>query len=379
VQDIARDEGWSQAHARQVIEAGPYLADEAVAAGLVDGALDRYELDAPLEALQGAALPRLEAIEPRAPRDWGGARRIGVVVVDGTLVDGRNQDIPFVGIHTSGGQTIVEAIEGLAADPSIGAIVLRVDSPGGSVLASDQIWRALRRARRRKPVIASMGAVAASGGYYVASAADEIWADPATITGSIGIFFGKVDFSALAERLGVRIEHLRRGPHAGAESLFRPFTPVERALLVEKVRRWYRLFLRRVATGRGLPVARVHELGQGRVYSGDRALRLGLVDRLGGFDSALSRARRLARLSDEAAVILLPRRPEHLLEYVLGQGPGAQLALGALDEEGPAAQGRSAPTLLPLELRRAAELAMVLGHTREGIPMALMPAYLESE
>ncbi|MBK7153614.1 MAG: S49 family peptidase [Sandaracinaceae bacterium] len=109
-------------------------------------------------------------------------------------------DIPLIDIHQSGARTIIATLDAYARDPNIAAIVLRIDSPGGSALASEQIWRAIRRAREHKPVIASLGAVAASGGYYIASAADEIWADPATLTGSIGIYYGKVDFQQLAER-----------------------------------------------------------------------------------------------------------------------------------------------------------------------------------
>ena len=151
---------------------------------------------------------------------FGPTGQIGVVVIDGTIVDGDNVDVPFLDVHMSGGRTVSEAIDKLADDPRIRAIVLRVDSPGGAVMASDQIWRAVKRAREKKPVVASMGDVAASGGYYVASAANEIWALPSTITGSIGIFYGKVDLAPLAERFHVGIETDRRGAHAGADSLF---------------------------------------------------------------------------------------------------------------------------------------------------------------
>jgi protease-4 len=161
--------------------------------------------------------------------------RIGVVVVDGDMVDGDNVDIPLVDIHLSGGRTVSQAIQGFTEDPTVRAIVVRVDSPGGSAMAADQIWRAIRRARQVKPVIASLGSVAASGGYYVASATDEIWADPSTVTGSIGVFFGKVDIAPLAERIGIGIEVLSRGKHADMESIWRPFTDDERAVLKQKV------------------------------------------------------------------------------------------------------------------------------------------------
>jgi protease-4 len=218
----------------------------------------------------------------------------------------------------SGGRTVVDAIDRMAANSRIRAIVLRVDSPGGAVMASDQIWRAVQRARKKKPVIASMGEVAASGGYYVASAANEIWASPSTITGSIGIFYGKVDIEPLVKHFGVNVETEKRGSHAGADSMFRPFTDADRALLVEKLRVWYRQFLERVAEGRKLPIERVDALARGRVYSGDSAHALGLIDSLGGFGSALARARELGGLPVDAEVVVSPQRPSSLLDYVLG-------------------------------------------------------------
>src|SRR5690606_25462625 len=146
----------------------------------------------------------------------------------------------------------------------------------------------------------------------------EIWASPSTVTGSIGIFYGKVDFAPLANRFGVSIESDKRGAHAGADSLFRPFTDDERATLAQKLRIWYRQVLERAAVGRKLPIERVDELARGRVYSGDGAHAVGLVDKLGGFASALARARELAGLSIDAEVVIRPQRPSTLLDYVLG-------------------------------------------------------------
>ncbi len=180
------------------------------------------------------------------------------------------------------------------------------------------------RARRVKPVIASMGSVAASGGYYISSAADEIWADPTTLTGSIGVFYGKVDVAQLAAHIGVTVEEVRRGAHAGADSIWRPFTPGERAILADKIRQYYRMFLRRVAEGRGMAPAAVDAVGRGRVWSGDRAVQNGLVDRLGGFDSALVRARQLAGLPPDASLLVVPFRPSSLLDYVTG-GSGQEI------------------------------------------------------
>lgn len=324
--DLGRDEAWLKG----MIDRGPFIAQRAVAEKLVAASVDRHDLERDARKVFGARAtirePQPVAREPR----FGPTPQIGVVVIDGTIVDGDNVDIPFFDVHMSGGHTVADAIDRLADDARIAAIVLRIDSPGGAVLASDQIWRAARRARAKKPVIASMGEVAASGGYYVAAGASEIWASPSTITGSIGIFYGKVDVAQLAARIGVGIETASRGAHAGADSLFRPFTDDERAGLAEMLRVWYRQFLERVAEGRNLSLERVDELARGRVYSGDEAQALGLVDSLGGFQAALARARQLAKLDITAELVVVPAVPSNLLEYVTGSTAQAQAgALGA--------------------------------------------------
>jgi protease-4 len=261
----------------------------------------------------------------------------------------------------------------MAADPNIRAIVLRVDSPGGAALASDKIWRAVRRARERKPVVASMGAVAASGGYYVACAADEIWADPSTLTGSIGIFYGKVDVVGLAGMLGIGIESFARGKRAGAESIFRPFTEEERAALADAMRTYYRLFLTRVAEGRGMKVEAVDALGRGRVYSGDAAQRVGLVDRLGGFASALMRARELAGLGQDAPVDVRPPRRDRLLDFLLG-GVAASTQTDAASATG--LEGDSLPAL-PKGARALLRVVTTLEQIGSGAPLALLPYQIE--
>lgn len=366
--DLERDLELSPGEGARVLDEGPYAAPEALAAKLVSAPGDENVLEGELPRVFGRRMPLSKEIAGAPARRWGVAPRIGVVVVDGTIVDGDNVDVPFVDIHLSGARTVIASIDRFARDPSIAAIVLRVDSPGGSALASDQIWRAVVRARRRKPVIASFGAVAASGGYYIGAAAEEIWADPSTITGSIGIYYGKVDVAPLAERVGVNIEHFGRGRHAGAESMFRPFTPEERAMLAKKIRIWYRLFLDRVAKGRRMGVAEVDRVARGRVYTGDQALELGLVDRLGGYASALARARELGGLDANAEVVVAPFRPEGLLDYVFGGGQ-------ARETFGP---GRPMPSLTPA-LRETLRMAMTLGHVGAGIPLALLPGSITIE
>jgi protease-4 len=376
VWDLSRDLSVSEARVREIVDAGPYVADRALEVGLVDALADENDLDEALRDTFGGSYGRRREEPDRAHPRWGRPPRVGVVVVDGEMVDGENLDVPLLEIHGTGGRTAARAIEAMSADPEIAAIVVRIDSPGGSVLAADQIWRAIQRARERKPVIASLGAVAASGGYYVASACDEIWADPATVTGSIGVWFGKIDVQPLAQRFGVRTELLGRGRHAGAESLWRPFTPEERALLADMVRHWYRMFLRRVAEGRGMRLRELDAMARGRVWTGDRALELGLVDRLGGFYSALVRARELGGLPDDADFEVRPARPSTFLDYLLGSAPlvaagNAERAAGGADV------GELVRTLTP-ELREVLRAVWIVRNGQAAqIPLARWPMSIE--
>lgn len=364
VSDLATDLRVSQTHVSELVDSGPYLAHAAVAAHLVHSVADEYELeDGSLDLFGDRAMTReLPGVGERA---WGKAPGVGVVVVDDEIVDGESVEIPFVGTHMSGAETIIRELEEQGRDPSIRAVVLRVDSPGGSALASDKIWRAVRRLRQRKPVIASMGSMAASGGYYVAAAADEIWADPSTLTGSIGIFYGKVDVAQLADKLGVHIENFQRGRRAGAESMYRPFSEEERAALADMLRGYYRLFLARAAEGRKMSPAAIDAVARGRVHSGDAAQRLGLVDRLGGFASALIRARQLAQLGPSSGVVVRPPRKNGILDYVLG---GAQSSASPLD---PALEVPVTSTL-PLELQGLLRAVTVV-HRLRAAPLALLP------
>lgn len=367
VLDLARDLEREPRQVETLIDQGPYLAAAAAREGLVAARLDEQRIERPVSRLAGGA-PVQKGVAQSRTSTWGASPGVGVVVVDGTIVDGESVDVPFLDVHLSGGRTVAQAIDRFAADPRIGAIVLRVDSPGGAVMASDQIWRAVRRAREQKPVIASMGAVAASGGYYVACGADEIWADPSTLTGSIGVFFGKLDIQTLAKRLGIHSEGMARGKHAGADTVWRPFTPSERAALVEHVRQYYRMFLERVAVGRDMPMEQIDRLGRGRVWSGDAALERGLVDRRGGFGAALARARRLAGLPADARVVIRPERKEQLLDYVFDEP--AALAEAFAGRE---AAGRSGGAKLPWALQQALEMAVAFPHLDGGAPLAMMP------
>lgn len=329
VGDLARDIGVGSRVIRSAIDEGPLTPERAIGIGLVDDAIDVHDLDSALERVHGRSLPLVGGADQTLDPRYRAGSRVAVVMVEGAIVDRENVVVPFLGTRATGADTLVETLDALADDDSVAAVVLRIDSPGGSATASDRIWRAARRVRARKPLVASLGGIAASGGYYVASAASSIFADPTTLTGSIGVFYGKVDVAPLAERLGIGLAFVERGAHAGATSVFRPFDAEERQHLEELVASSYRLFLSRVAEGRGLSVDALADLAEGRIFSGDRARANGLVDRVGGLVAAVRHARVLANLAADAEVVVLPDEDVGLVERLLGAAPDASLPLRA--------------------------------------------------
>ena len=231
---------------------------------------------------------------------------IAVVTVAGSIVSGRGGSrLPF-GSSNAGGDTIAAGLREAAADDSVSAIVLRVDSPGGSVSASETIWRAVKKAREHgKPVVASMGAVAASGGYYISMGADAIVANPGTITGSIGVLTGKLIARDLKDRLGVGSDAVRTNANADAWSINAPFTPEQHAQIEAEADLCYTDFVERVAQGRHLSIEAVQEVARGRIWTGADALDHKLVDELGGLRTAVRRAKVLAGLDEDAKVRLV--------------------------------------------------------------------------
>ncbi len=321
----------------------PLLRDDAVASGLVDRIGYRDEAYARIAELIGSepdedhgddgddeGPPRLylsryaaaarSRLTPPVPSIPGRRTRptIAVVNVDGMIVDGRGgpQFLPF-SPSSCGGDTIAAAVREVTTDESVSAIVLRVDSPGGSVHASETIWREVKRARERgKPVVVSMGAVAASGGYYIAMPADAIIANPSTITGSIGVFTGKLVVRDLKDRLGVGSDTVRTNANADAWSADELFTPEQQADREAEVDLLYTDFVQRVAEGRDLTVEAVDVVARGRVWTGADALEHGLVDELGGFRTAVRRAKVLAGLDEDADVRLVSYPGGSLLDLV---------------------------------------------------------------
>lgn len=326
VATVARDRRLTEARLRDLIERGPYTAKEALAAGLVDEIVAPEYLEDWLDDRVGTV--RLEdPYEPGTvrPHRWSSRPRVAVIFVEGDLVEGESQRMPVVGA-LAGGDTIAEAIEDARDDPTVHAIVVRVNSPGGVVGGADLIWRELRKAQEKKPVVASLGDLAASGGYYVAVGAKRIVAHPSTMTGSIGIFYGKLDVSGLLAKIGVTLEASERGRRAGMESWTRPYTDEERAVAMDKLRQFYGRFLDAVGRGRAMPSEKVDAVGRGRVWTGAQARARGLVDRAGGIFDAVDEAKALAGMRPEAEVdlVYLPEEAPTLAERLVSAALGGR-------------------------------------------------------
>ena len=303
----------------------PLLRDDAVASGLVDriGFRDEaYRRVAELaDAPDSAADPDSDDAPPRlflsryaqtrehGPSLPGRAKQpvVAVVTVAGPIVSGRGgPGLSPLGRSSAGGDTIAAALREAGADDDVTSVVLRVDSPGGSVNASETIWREVGRIRAAgKPVVASMGAVAASGGYYIAMAADVIVADPATITGSIGVLTGKLVARELKHRLGVGSDVVRTNANADAWSVNSPFTEAQHDMVKAEADLFYDDFVSRVAQARGMTVEAVDAVARGRVWTGADAFERGLVDELGGLRHAVRRAKVLAGIDADAEVSLV--------------------------------------------------------------------------
>jgi protease-4 len=279
-----------------------FTAEEARAAGLVDEVLWPDELEgwARRRIREGIDLsPRYAVEEERGALRWGEPATIGVVLVEGTIVPGQSRREPLGGL-LAGAESVTAALRRAAEDRAVKAVVLRVDSGGGDGAASDLIWREVQLTRKKKPVVVSMGDMAASGGYLAAVAADAIVAEPSTLTGSIGVFAMKPDLSGLLEKLRVRREPHQRGEKALVSSFQKPWTPAERAALQAQVDAFYARFVQRVAEGRHLTREAAEKVAQGRVWTGQQALARGLVDRLGALSDAIDLAREKAGLSKGA-------------------------------------------------------------------------------
>jgi protease IV len=351
VERIAAERRLAPERVRELIDTGVFTPDAAREAGLIDAV--GYE-----DEVAAAVAKKIELAEPKIVRDYaerkmdndfsglgglvklvemfsgqkqtaasGKGKQIAIVHVTGEIAEGKGRDDLLAGA-AAGSDTVIKAIREAAKDDQVAAIVLRIDSPGGSALASDLIWREAERTK--KPVVASLSDTAASGGYYIAVAADKIVAAPGTLTGSIGVVGGKVAVGGALERYGVHTDVVSKGKNAGWLSMQSPFTAAEREVFLGTMKDVYRLFTSKVAAGRKLDMEKIEKLAEGRVFTGRMAKEAGLVDRLGTLDDAIDEAKALAGLAadEEIERVLLPE-PRGLFDDLFGmRGLGAPPVAG---------------------------------------------------
>jgi protease-4 len=358
---IAEGRKRSQADIIQAIDGGPYLADGARQAGLIDaiGYEDQIDDQPPVKGTRRLE-DRTYREVPMSSLGLGTGPRIALLYAAGTITSGASSfDGP--GGLVLGSDTFSQWLRKVRVDPGIRAIVVRIDSPGGSAIASEVIWRELMLTKDIKPIIVSMGDVAASGGYYIALPADTIVAEPGTITGSIGVVTGKFVMKGTLDKLGIGQDAVSEGRFAELNSPFRPFSKEERARVEEQLRATYDLFVSRVAEGRKTTPAQIVRVAQGRVWTGRQAMDLKLVDRLGGLETAIQIAKQRARIDPTKDVELVVYPPRRSIYDLLANPFGATVesTFGAL--------------LRRPESRVVDALGSVLRLFRRGEPLTIMP------
>ena len=312
VRSIANSRKKPEAEVQALIDQGPFQPEDALRVGLIDEVAYEDELDDLVDDLRDADYVDAEDYA-RVSWEATGVRprsKIAIIHATGVINSGSSGFDPVNGA-VIGADSLVESIREARADRSIRAIVLRVDSPGGSSTASDVIWRELSISREnQRPVIVSMSDLAASGGYYIALGGDAIVAQPGTLTGSIGVYTGKFVTTGSLDKLGANIESTSDGKHAEIYSPDRRFTPEERAKIQESMQLVYDQFIERTAAARHMPPEKVDEVAQGRVWTGEQARQIGLVDDIGGLYKAIDLAKQRARLAadEEVQFVVYPKR-----------------------------------------------------------------------
>lgn len=382
--DVARGRRRTKAEVRSFVDDAPHAPAAAEERGFADEVVYRDQLlkrigDEIGVDVKWAEFPDTEA----ADQVWSDQPYFAVVLIEGTIVDGDSLTLPFIGTINTGGDTIAKLLRSLRKDKACRGIVLRVDSPGGSALASDVIWREVELTReaherdaRSPAIVVSMSDVAASGGYYVAAAATRVFALETTVTGSIGVVSLHFDLSGLLRWAGVKVDVQSRGRLADVDSPFEPWTDEERERLFASMQNTYELFKKRVAEGRGLDLARVDELGRGRVWSGRDAKARGLVDEIGGLQEAVTWLERETSAKPwlETSIRVLPRKPR-LLDLILDDlGPDlGGLAMKAAERRKRSQRG-AVPRVLDAALSRL-PLSLLLLH--DGRPAVIADPHLE--
>ena len=376
--DMAQGRELTISDVTSAINESPHTPSGAKNDGFVDKVLFRDEVVEEISERIGARV-EFAKFEPtdHAKQTWSKQAYVAVVLIEGTIIDGESMDIPFLGIKMAGSDTIVDALRDLRGDPACEGIVLRVNSPGGSALASDVIWREVQRTQDAHkeqpkfspPIVVSMGDVAASGGYYVAMGSDNVLASDLTITGSIGVVSQHFDASGLLELLGISVDTLKRGKNPDMFDVYRPFTDEQKKRLRASMDATYDLFRERVSAARDMTVEKVNELGRGRVYAGIDARKLGLVDEAGGVLDAVETVRDRAGLRDW--------QKTQLRVY-----PGQASVLDMILESAGLPKWLRGPRVKADEQRPVVDLArarlpLSVLYVEQGRPLVMMPAEMQ--
>lgn len=375
---IAEARNKSPEDVKSIIDNAPYSAADAKKLGLIDDAFYRDQVYDELKSRLGyKADDKLRTITGGQYRDipsdslgLNKGERVAVIYASGAINVGRSSNGTFGG-QMVGSDTIVKAVNDAAADDSIKAIVLRVDSPGGSALASDLMWYALENAKAKKPVVVSMSDVAASGGYYISCNANKIVAEPSTITGSIGVFMGKPVLRGFYDWLGISNQYITRGKNAGIFRETEHWTKDERAKMEESANNiYYNNFVPKVAKGRGKTDEDVNTIGQGRVWTGTQAKANGLIDEFGGLEKAIEIAKQLANLPADKDIrrVVFPE-PRPFLESIFGSDNSADIKQQEAQ--------KALADALPADIRKALKYAELFDRMQRGEAMTMLPFELE--
>lgn len=374
VETIAKARGKSPEDVRAIIDDAPYSSERAKEVGLTDGVAYRDELEKELKSKLGykdsedLRLVRGSDYKEVEPESLGldKGEKIAVIYATGDINSGKSENSPG-GDQSIGSDTLSKAIRDAGDDKTIKAIVIRVDSPGGSGLASDIIWHAVEAAKAKKPVVISMSDVAASGGYYISAGANKIIAEPSTITGSIGVFAGKPVIKGFYDWLGISNQYVLRGKQAGMFRESEKFTPEERTKFEDLVKRtYYDDFIPKVAKGRNKTTEYVDSVAQGRVWTGAQGKERGLVDEFGGLDRAIEVAQELAKIPKDKGVrrVILPA-PTTLWQQLLSGGDA--------ETRTQTEQQKAVLAALPEDARRALRYMALLDHMKTGESALIMP------
>ena len=378
VDAIAKSRGKTSDEIRAIIDNAPYSAAQAKEIGLIDGVSYRDELEKEIknklgykesEQLRLVAGSAYRRVDPES-LGLNQGERIAVIYATGDIGSGSSENSPS-GSQSIGSDTMTRALNDARDDKTVKAIVIRVDSPGGSGLASDVIWHAVDAAKQKKPVVISMSDVAASGGYYISAGANKIISQPSTITGSIGVVAGKPVMKGFYDWIGVSNEYVLRGKNAGIFRETEKFTPEERAKFEEWIKTtYYNDFVPKVAKGRNKDVEYIDSVGQGRVWTGAQAKDRALVDEFGGLDRAVEVAKELAKIPADKGVrrVIFPY-PKTFLQELMSSGSDDDEYTETKAKE----QQRAVVAALPEDARRAMRFMKLFDRMKEGDSMYLLP------